>query len=157
MLRYTSAPPVFFGTAARAFLPFQAARLQFSSPEARFLAHRSMQRGSVFFLKLASCIAVFGGAWHANNPIEGIGIDQLRILPVFQIVSREGLSVHVASYFGKFLRKDRKTSEGRCRTQCSSQVEVNCSQTQVIWICSAYGNIHVKRVSARRSTWTEMP
>ena len=71
------------------------------------------QRGSVFVLKLASCIAVFGGAWHANNPIEGIGIDQLRILRVFQIVSREDLSVHVASYFGKFLRKDRKTSKGR--------------------------------------------
>ena len=27
--------------------------------------------GQVLFVKLASCIAVFGGAWHANSPIEG--------------------------------------------------------------------------------------
>ena len=66
----------------------------------------------MFFLKLPSCIAVFGGAWHANsrgnpgnrmialsNPIKQIemmiGIDQLG--PSCASNRFESLSVHVAS------------------------------------------------------------
>ena len=58
-----------------------------------------------------------------------IGIDQLD-LRVFKIISREGLSLHVASYDRKFPRKDRKKHRRVTagHRQCSSQVEVNCRQ-----------------------------
>ena len=107
----------------------------FRAPRLGFWLFGLEQRGSVFFPKLASCIAVFGGAWHANSPIEGgnpgnqpIALSCLiksnktnrnddwnRSVKDPSCVSNhfESLSVHVASYFGKFLRKDRKTSEGR--------------------------------------------
>ena len=78
VFRYTKAPHVCFSTAAMAFLPFQSARgFIFRSPKARFWMGTCGEtqcfcQGQVFFVKLASCIAVFGGAWHAcNSPIEG--------------------------------------------------------------------------------------
>ena len=45
--------------------PFQAARLHFLELQGSVLAG-NMQQGQVFFVKLASCIAVFGGAWHVT-------------------------------------------------------------------------------------------
>ena len=72
----------------------------------------------MFFLKLASCIVVFEGAWHANsqkgerrmialsNPTKQIemmiGIDQLD--PSCVSNHFESLSVHVTSYERKFPR-----------------------------------------------------
>ena len=68
-----------FGTAAMAFLPFQSARGSiFRSPKARFWLGTCSEapcfcQGQVFFVKLASCIAVvLEVPEHASNsPIEG--------------------------------------------------------------------------------------
>ena len=91
-----------------------------------------------------------------------IGIDQLD--PSCVSNRFKSLCVHVASY-RKFPRKDRKTSEGCCRTPT-----VQLSSWSELLADSGYLDLlglrkHVKRVSGRRtlltvgfreSTWTEM-
>ena len=133
---------LFFRHRSEGIFAVPSSEARFFEPQGSVLAG-NMQRGWVFFLKLASCMAVFGGAWQCNSPIEGGNPGNRMIAlsnPTKQIEMMWNRSVGSFVCFKSFREKvfpcmsqaiigifslariQKKTSEGHCRTPTVPQL-----------------------------------